>query len=466
MMDESRIELVKRIAKLAKQNQVLTNQLRLLTEKYEKLSQIIDDSGKLIKNVIPASEISKEIDDTSIHLKIKTATVLFADIHGFRKISGEVNPDILIDELDKIFLQFDGIVKKYNIKKIKTIGDTYMCVGGIPEKNITNPIQVVLAAIEMQQLINNLKSAYNNNQSFWEIRIGLHSGPLSADVVGKKKFTYDIKGDTVNISHRIESSCDLNHIVISAMTYEMVKEFFVCEYFGKLPVKYKGNLELFVVKGINSELSVGGLGEVPNADFQTKYSLIQFTDLQEVILDKMEKELPKYLHYHNVKHTVDVVTEVELIGWAEGLNDGELLIIKTAALFHDIGHVVGYENHEYYGTQIAREMLPKYNYSKEQIEQICKIIMATKLPPDPKNLSEEIICDSDLDYLGRSDFIPVSNLLYEELKTQNKISSLNEWNKLQIKFISSHQYFTKTAQGLREVNKQKQIDRISKLIEG
>jgi hypothetical protein len=165
-----------------------------------------------------------------------------------------------------------------------------------------------------------------------------------------------------------------------------------------------------------------------------------------------------------VKHTVDVVTEVELIGWGEGCSDEEILLLKTAGLFHDAGHTVAYDNHEYYGTLLVKEMLPGYNYSPEQINRICEIIMATKLPPQPKNLLEEIICDSDLDYLGRSDFIPVSNTLFEELKAQKKIMELNDWNKLQVKFISGHQYFTNTARSLREVNKQLQIERIQSLI--
>jgi exopolyphosphatase/pppGpp-phosphohydrolase len=155
---------------------------------------------------------------------------------------------------------------------------------------------------------------------------------------------------------------------------------------------------------------------------------------------------------------------VELIGWGEGCTDEEILLLKTAALFHDAGHTVAYDNHEHHGTLLAREMLPAYNYTPEQIERICSIIMSTKLPPKPKDLLENIICDSDLDYLGRSDFIPVSNTLYEELKEMNKMGSLNEWNKLQVKFISGHQYFTKTARSLREVNKQLQIERIQSLI--
>lgn len=186
--------------------------------------------------------------------------------------------------------------------------------------------------------------------------------------------------------------------------------------------------------------------------------------MQEIILDKLEKELPDHLFYHNVKHTVDVVTEVELIGWAEGVSDEEILLLKTAGLFHDAGHIIAYQEHEMHGTKLAREILPKFGYSGEMIDRICKIIMATKLPPQPKTLLEEIICDADLDYLGRTDFIPVSNTLYKELKVQNMIGSLNDWNKLQVKFISGHQYFTETARNLREVNKQKQIERISRLI--
>jgi hypothetical protein len=125
---------------------------------------------------------------------------------------------------------------------------------------------------------------------------------------------------------------------------------------------------------------------------------------------------------------------------------------------------VDYDEHEFHGTLIAREMLPDYDYTPGEIDLVCSLIMSTRLPPKPSSLLEEIICDSDLDYLGRSDFIPVSNSLFEELKARNKMGSLNEWNKLQVKFISGHQYFTRTARRLREVNKQQQIKRIQSLI--
>jgi hypothetical protein len=324
-----------------------------------------------------------------------------------------------------------------------------------------------MAAMEMRNFLENYEVNKRGEENrIWDLKIGIHTGPVTASVTGKKKINYDIKGDTVNTASRIEAVSEKGVILISVMTYELVKEFFDCEYFGKLPVKYTDDLQMYIVKGIKPEFSVDGKGIIPNEAFRIKFGLIQFTDIQEIILDKLERELPDYLFYHNVKHTVDVVTEVELIGWGEGCSDEEILLLKTAGLFHDVGHTVTYDGHEYQGTLIAREMLPKYSYTSGQIERICSIIMSTKLPPKPTNLLEDIICDSDLDYLGRADFIPVSNTLFEELKAQNKMGSLNDWNKMQVKFISGHQYFTKTARSLREVNKQLQIERIQSLMPG
>jgi class 3 adenylate cyclase len=459
-------ELVKRIAKLAKQNQELEDHIKKLEKQNEKLARDYEKVRALYDKVSPdgLKEVS-EADRKERSLKFNMATVLFSDIHGFSKLVEGMDSSAVMDELDEILFEFDAIVTRYKIEKIKTIGDTYMCAGGIPSKNITNPIDVVMAAMEMRNFLENYeRKKRGENNSIWDLKIGIHTGPVTASITGKKKVNYDIKGDTVNTASRIEAVSENGMILISVMTYELVKEFFDCEYFGKLPVKYKGDLQMYRVKGLKPEFSIDGKGVLPNDAFRIKFGLIQFTDIQEIILDKLEKELPSYLYYHNVKHTVDVVTEVELIGWGEGCTDEEILLLKTAGLFHDAGHTIAYDNHEYHSTVLVREMLPKYNYTPEQIEQICSIIMATKLPPKPTNLLENIICDSDLDYLGRSDFIPVSNTLFEELKAQNKMGSLNDWNKIQVKFISGHQYFTNTARSLREVNKQLQIERIQSLI--
>ncbi|MGA1978449.1 MAG: adenylate/guanylate cyclase domain-containing protein [Bacteroidales bacterium] len=459
-------ELVKRIARLARQNQDLEDQIKKLEKQNEKLIRDNEKIKSQFEKLPPEGlkDIS-EGDKKEKSLKFNMATVLFSDIHGFSKLVEGMESTAIMDELDEILYEFDSITAKYKIEKIKTIGDTYMCAGGIPAKNITNPIDVVMAAMEMRNYLEKYEGGKRGKADrIWDLKIGIHTGPVTATISGKKKLSYDIKGDTVNTASRVEAVSENGMILISVMTYELVKEFFDCEYFGKLPVKYKGDLQMYKVKGLKTEFSVDGLGKEPNDAFRIKFGLIQFTDIQEIILDKLERELPDYLFYHNVKHTVDVVTEVELIGWAEGCTDEEILLLKTAGLFHDVGHVIIYDGHEYQGTLIAREMLPKYNYTPEQIEKICSVIMSTKLPPKPTTLLEEIICDSDLDYLGRSDFIPVSNTLFEELKAQNKMGSLNDWNKMQVRFISGHQYFTKTARSLREVNKQLQIERIQNLI--
>ncbi|HNT93085.1 MAG TPA: adenylate/guanylate cyclase domain-containing protein [Bacteroidales bacterium] len=461
MESSSRDQLLKRIARLVRQNKELEEQVKKLEREKERLLETTDKYRILAEgNELRGLKVSEE--DNA--LKFNMVTVLFADIRSFAGISDEMDSGAVMDELDEIFFEFDRIISRYHVEKIRTIGDTYMCAGGIPEKNITNPVEVVMAAVELRRFIREYEAARRGSERIWNLKIGIHTGPVSATISGKSKVSYDIKGRAVNTASRIQGVSDRDAILISVMTYELVKEFFNCEYFGKLPVKYTGNIQMYQVEGLLPGLCVDGNTALPNDAFRVKFGLIQFTDMQEVILDKLEKELPDFLFYHNVKHTVDVVTEVELIGWAEGCSDEEILLLKTAALFHDVGHTISYDDHEYQGTLLARRMLPEYGYTDEQIERICKIIMSTKLPPRPSDLLEQIICDSDLDYLGRSDFIPVSNTLYEELKAQDKITSLNDWNRLQVKFISGHQYFTATARRLREVNKKLQIERIQSLI--
>lgn len=460
MESASRDQLLRRIARLVRQNKELEEQVKKLEKEKDRLLETTEKYRLLAENnVLRGVRVTEEEKS----LKFNMVTVLFADIQSITNLTEGMDPGGVMDELDEIFFEFDRIISRYHVEKIRTIGDTYMCAGGIPSKNITNPVEVVMAAVELRWFLREYEAARRGEVRIWNLKIGIHTGPVSATITGKNRVSYDIKGRAVNTASRIQGISERDSILISVMTYELVKEFFSCSYYGKLPVKYTGNIQMYQVEGLLPALADGN-ASVPNDAFRVKFGLIQFTDIQELILDKLERELPDYLFYHNVKHTVDVVTEVELIGWAEGCSDEEILLLKTAALFHDAGHTVSYDDHEYQGTLLARSMLPAYGYSNEQIERICGIIMSTKLPPRPENLLEQIICDSDLDYLGRSDFIPVSNTLYEELKAQDKITCLNDWNKLQVKFISGHQYFTATARRLREVNKKLQIERIRSLI--
>ena len=463
-MAKSKSSFLRHISELMSQNKELSRENEKITKQNEQLSEELEKFKHLLAQAKNENlDRLIRVPKTTNILKYKLATVLFADTQGFNDISADMDSQVLVDNLDEIFYQLETIINKYEIKSIKSVGDTIMCVGGIPKKNITNPVEVILAAVEMQYYIKDLQRSYLNDK-IWKLKIGIHTGPVVATEIGRKKINYEIKGDTVNLAARIRSFCDEGNILVSATTYELVKDLFNCEYFGKMPVKYKGDIEMYTVRGLKQEFSLQNKGLIPNKKFSIRFGLIQFMDLQETILDRLEKELSKTLFYHNVKHTVDVVTQVELIGLGEGVTDAELLLLKTAALFHDTGHTVDYDNHEHNSTIIAREVLPNYYYTQAQTKTICELIMATKLPPEPKDKLEEIMCDADLDYLGRSDMIPVSNTLYKELQEQNKVGTLNEWNEMQMKFITLHQYFTNTARKLREVNKLKQIERIKNLI--
>ncbi|MFA8433832.1 MAG: adenylate/guanylate cyclase domain-containing protein [Marinifilaceae bacterium] len=435
-------------------------------EKNKKILEQSDKTEKLLANLLPKQTAEELKSKGKVSSKrYRMVTVLFSDIHGFTKIVEQMNPEELIDELDKFFMHFDSVVDKYNIEKIKTVGDAYMCAGGIPNKNRTNPIEVILAALEIQQYMKNMQINSNNDKKpIWGLRIGIHTGPVIAGVVGSKKISYDIWGDTVNTASRMESSGSVGEINISGMTYMLIKDYFICEYRGRMPVKYKGNIDMYFVKGFKPAMCSDLKGLIPNQHFKTRFQMLRYDDLEESILTKLENELPKNLYYHNLKHTIDVITEVEIIGRKEGVSNEEMLLLKTAALFHDTGFILSYNDHEEYGTKLARHILPQYFYEPHQQEAVCNLIMATKLPPQPQNRLERIICDADLDYLGRTDFIPVSGSLYRELREYGRIKSIDEWNRMQIKFIENHQYFTETARNMRDVNKQKQLEKLRELI--
>lgn len=449
-------DLLKQLEEQKKQNRELLQRNKELIEQ----NNLLNDEIERLRIRVQHESADKK------SLRFKMATVLFADIRGFTKLSDEADPQKLIDELDRFYFIMDGIIKKYNIEKVASVGDTIMLVGGIPKKNRTNPIEMVLAAMEIQQEFENFQEElFGAGKRIWEINMGIHSGPVTVSISGKKKESYEVKGETVNIASRIEAASENGKIIISEQTRELVSAYFRCRYLGKLPVKYVGDMNLYQVNGYLLEYSIDKKGLLPNQAFITKLQLIRYDDLEEFMLDKLERELPKYLYYHNLKHTMDVVIQSEIIGRGEGISEEEMLLLKTAALFHDSGQTVQSKGHEQISSQIAQEILPKYGYSTQQIEIICDIIKATELPPKPKTLLQNIICDADLDYLGRSDFIPVSNTLYKELHEQKLIGSIDDWNKLQIKFLSAHQYFTDTANKLREVNKQTQIERLKQLID-
>lgn len=180
---------------------------------------------------------------------------------------------------------------------------------------------------------------------------------------------------------------------------------------------------------------------------------MDYTRVKSFMLKKLKEELPKHLSYHSVNHVKDVLNAARFLGKSEKVSAEDLTLLKTAAVFHDSGFLFGAKEHEQKSCEIAKKYLPKYKYSKTQIEKICGMIMATKLPQTPHNHLEQILADADLDYLGRDDFFAIANQLCDELFMFGIINNEDDWNMLQIKFFESHHYFTKTAIELRNQKK-------------
>lgn len=189
---------------------------------------------------------------------------------------------------------------------------------------------------------------------------------------------------------------------------------------------------------------------------------MHFQKVHDFIIEKLSSGLPHYVTYHNVQHTIDVLADSIYLANKENVTGDDLIILKTAALFHDTGFLQDHENHEMLSCDLARKHLPAYDYNDIQIDRICRIIMTTRLPQSPANdpLSQ-ILCDADLFYLGGDHYESHSSRLFEEFKNHGIVKTPDDWKLVQIKFLSSHQYFTKTAKKERNASKQAVLNRLN-----
>ncbi len=406
---------------------------QIINERTEELVREKEKTEALLANLLPkntADELMAKGKATKI--KYNFVTVLFSDIQGFTKIAEEMNPEVLIDELDKFFFTFDSVVEKFGIEKIKTIGDAYMCAGGIPEKNRTNPVEVILAALEMRAYMTRLKeSSELEGMKFWDIRIGIHTGTVVAGVVGQKKMSYDIWGDTVNTASRMESSGEAGKINISGTTYEFVKEFFSCEYRGKMPVKYKGELEMYFVKNIIPELcdETGG----PNRKFVVKMQLLKLEDMEELVAKMFETEAPANLYFNNEALFKNICSQVDLLSRAENVGEEEIIAIR-----------------------IVEEVLPRHGFNQENVDETRKLIR-NSFSDSIVSLEDKILHDARYEYMGRVDYPVLTGKLRKEIAEHGTLYDDKEWAEIQTKVLYKHIFVTETARVLRTVEVEAQV---------
>ncbi len=448
----------------AEKNKVLEQQELLQIEK--------DKVEKWLNNTLPAEAVIELKRSGKVQANsFKVVSVLFTDVVGFTKISETMSANRLVNKLDVLFRKFDEIIENNNLEKIKTIGDAYMCAGGIPTENSTNPIDACTAAIQIQDYMSKIKfDAIANHEDYWEIRLGINTGPVTAGIIGNLRLAYDVWGSTVNLAQRMEMLSQPGKVTITGSTFKYIEPFFECEFKGRVQSKAKTMVDMYEVIRIKPELSMNGEGLVPNSRFEEikklhHYSTIKYYKTEHHVLKILEKGLSDKLYYHSIKHTKDVVKSVERIALLEGVTDEGLFLLKTAAILHDAGFIEQYEHNEEIGARMARELLPKYGYTEQHIKTIVELIHVTEIPHRPINKLQEIICDADLDYLGREDFEEIADRLRRELREMHKIDSDRKWDEIQIKFLENHHYFTQTAIESRQKKKEENIQMVKERLE-
>ncbi|MEJ7682029.1 MAG: adenylate/guanylate cyclase domain-containing protein [Segetibacter sp.] len=231
----------------------------------------------LLLNILPA-EIAAELKTNgfakSRHLS--NVSVLFTDFKGFTKIADKLSPSSLVKELNECFIEFDNIIERYELEKIKTMGDSYMCAGNLPSADPNHLYKIVRVGLDIQEfMINSNKKRMEAGLEPWEARIGIHMGPVVAGVVGKKKYAYDIWGSTVSIASRMESNGYPGRVNISSTIYEAIKQYFECSYRGKINAKNLGEIDMYFV-----EYERGNL--LCNVNLKLLYGLINFIRMNVV----------------------------------------------------------------------------------------------------------------------------------------------------------------------------------------
>lgn len=435
------------------------NLIRSKIEVFKSLFYKDQRIAQLLSNIFPDS-ILGELSNVgkSSPKRVQNGVVLFTDFVDFSSKAKNISPLGLIKRLEYYFTKFDSIIAKYNLEKIKTIGDAYMALSGVTENAPRPAIRACLAAIEIRDFMRNERDiAIAMRKDFWEIRIGLHMGPLVAGIIGSSKFSFDVWGDTVNIASRAEEVTKNGNITITSNIADGIGSYFETIPRGKIDIhKRGGSIEMFYLSKVKNQHSMDGNGLFPSAKLRTVCGLasMDFDQMRENIITRLRSLLPETVVYHDVPHTLNVEKAVIRYAKLEGVDPESILLLRTAALFHDAGYIYSNKNNEDFGINMAKSMLPDFGYSEIQIEIIAKIINTTKSSVEPTNLLEKIMCDADHDYLGRPDYYAIANKLRQEYENEGRTMTERGWIIYQLHFLENiHNYYTETAKNIRDIGK-------------
>ena len=376
----------------------------------------------------------------------QAATILFSDIRGFTSLSENMSPAEVVETLNEYFDQMIEIIFKYNGVLDKIIGDELMVIYGVPKSNDNDSENAVLTAVEMQEKL----IEFNKERALYKkkpIHVGIginHGNVISGNIGSSHQMDFTVIGDSVNLASRLCSHAKQGEIIISERVWQNIKNKKIFNQMDLDPIKVKGKADPISIK------------EIKYNPWEFRYDFL-FQKLETFLITNLHE---KYT-YHSIEHFRDVVNQAERIAKKEKIEKTKINDIKLAAWLHDIGFVWSSINHEENSIDYAKFILKEMDYPNSKIKLITGMILATKLPQTPKNIYEKILCDADLDYLGRNDYFKISSRLRSELEMNRKITA-KDWISIQLNFLKSHRFFTTTSQNLRNIKKQKTLVNIQK----
>ncbi len=372
------------------------------------------------------------------------ATILFSDIRGFTSMSETMAPNEVVETLNDYFNLMIEIIFKYNGTLDKIIGDALMVIYGAPNSTEKDTENAVLTAIEMQEkLIEFNQQRIIHSKLPITIGIGINRGKvISGNIGSRQQMNFTVIGDSVNLASRLCSVAKSDEIIVSDAVWKQIKTNKIFKNRKLNPVKVKGKAKPIEIKEI--------LYKRPEFNYEVAYGMIE---------SFLINHLPKEYTYHTIHHIRDVVEQSERIAKKEKINKEDIADLKLAAWLHDVGYIWEPNRHEARGSEYATTILNAMDFPAQKINRITGMIMATKIPQSPKNILDQIICDADLDYLGREGYEENSLLLLQELRLKKEISAL-DWLKIQDQFLTKHTYFTKTSNTTRNKLKEEVLANI------